>query len=112
MKQLIPRKFERKRCVGEARVRQLPDGPSLAAQVLDLGQSGLALFVDQSLAKGQLVEVMFRVGQPAAKRGLDKRVGRVVRSRANSDGNVAGIAFSEPLDEDEFRLLEKNWIRS
>ena len=112
MKQLIPRKFERKRCVGEARVRQLPGGPAQGAQVLDLGQSGLSMFVDQSLAKGQLVEIQFRVAPPAAGRGLDKRAGRVVRSRANSEGNVAGIAFCEPLEEDELRLLEQHWIRS
>ena len=112
MKQLIPRKFERKRCVGEAVVRALPAGPAQSAQVLDLGCSGLALFVGQGMAKGQAVEITFRINAAAAARGLDKRMGQVVRSRANPDGNVVGVSFSEPFAEEELRLLDQNWIRS
>ena len=112
MKQLIPRKFERKRLVGDALVRPLPGGVPRPAQIFDLGQSGLALFLGQSLATGQLVEVTFRVGQPAVQAGLEKRVGNVVRSHANTEGNVVGIAFEQPLESGEMKVLEDNWVRS
>ena len=112
MKKLIPRKFERKRFVGEAAVRPLLGGAPLSAQVLDLAQSGLAMFACQGLPTGQLVELTFRVAEPAARAGLDKRAGRVVRSRAHPDGNVMGIAFAQPLEEDELKLLEANWVRT
>jgi hypothetical protein len=112
MKQLIPRKFERKRFVGDAVLRPLAHGAPMAAQVFDLAQSGLAAFVGQSLPVGQLVEVTFRVGQPAVQVGLEKRAGRVVRNRAHPDGNVVGIAFAEPLQPGELQILESNWVRS
>lgn len=93
-------------------MRPLPEGAPLPARVLDLGQSGLALFASWSLATGQLVEVAFPVGRPAVRVGLDKHDGRVVRSRALPDGNVLGIAFARPLTADELELLEANWVRS
>jgi hypothetical protein len=112
MKTLIPRQFERKRFVGEITLRALPAGAPLGALAFDLGQSGLALFTNQSLAKGQLVEVTFPTAKPAIQAGLDKRAGRVVRSRANTDGNIVGVAFAEPFTADELRLLETHWVRT
>jgi hypothetical protein len=112
MKQLIPRKFERKRLVGEVLVRRLPDGPTQSGQVLDLGQSGLSMYVSQCLPTGQLVEVVFRVSRDANQVGLVQHTGRVVRSRAHPDGNVLGLVFAQPLTDDEFTLLETRWVRS
>jgi hypothetical protein len=112
MKRLISRKFERKRFVRQATVRPLQEGTPFSAQVLDFGQSGLAMFAIQCLPTGQLVEIMFCVTQPEGHVGLDKRVGRVVRSRAHPDGNVMGIAFAQPLGADEMKFIEANWVRS
>ncbi len=112
MKQLIPRKFERKRILGEAVLRPLPNGAPLPAQVLDLAQSGLAIFTGRSLAQGELVEVKFQVRPAAGGGGLDKRDGRVVRSRSLADGNVLGIEFTQPLNADELYQLESHWVRS
>ena len=112
MKKLIPRKFERKRFVGEAAVRPLTGGVSMSAQVLNLAQSGLAMFVSHGLPTGQLVELTFRVTEPATRAGLDKREGRVVRSQANPDGNVIGIVFTQRLETNEMQLLEENWVRT
>jgi hypothetical protein len=112
MTKLTPRKFERKRFVGEVVVRPLLHDTPQPAHVFDLAQSGLAVFVGQSLVAGQSIEVTFPVGQPAVQAGLEKRVGRVVRSRTHPDGNVAGIAFNEPLESGELKVLEANWVRS
>ena len=57
MKRLVPRDYERKRFIGEAVVRPLVQGQPLSARVLNLGQSGLALFTERGLTKGQLVEL-------------------------------------------------------
>jgi hypothetical protein len=112
VKRLIPRKFERTRFVGEAVVRPLLDGAPISVHVLDLGQSGLAMYASQALAMGQSVEITFPVTQSAVQMGLDKRVGRVVRSRAHPDGNVVGVYFAQPLRADEMKVLETSWVRS
>ena len=112
MKRLISRTFERKQFIRQATVRPLLGGPPFSAQVLNFGQSGLAMFAIQCLPTGQLVEIMFCMTQPTGHVGLDKRVGRVVRSRAHSDGNVMGIAFAQPLGVEELKLIEANWVRS
>ncbi len=112
MKRLVPRKYERKRFLGEAVVRPLIEGSPLRTRVINLAQSGLALFANRSLETGQLVEITFRVGRPALRLGLNKRDGRVVRSRALPEGNILGIAFGRPLKVDELKILEANWVRS
>ena len=71
MKKLIPRKFERSQFVGEAAVRLLPDGAPWKVQVINLGQSGLAMFARRCLSKGQLVELAFPVRQPAIEAGIE-----------------------------------------
>ncbi len=110
MRRLVPRRFERKRRIGRAALRALPDGEAVDALVLDLGQSGVALFVERSPAAAQLVEVGFKVEGPAQRSPLATRDGRVVRSRAYPDGNIVGVAFSRPLDDDEFTLLESSLV--
>jgi hypothetical protein len=112
MRRLVPRKFERKQFIGEATVRPLSEGAPLGARVLNLGQSGVALFTRRSLPTGQLVEVTFRVGRTAIQVGIDKRDGRVIRGLSLADGNILGIAFARPLKADELAILEANWVRS
>ena len=112
MKKLIPRKFERKRILGEAVLRPLPYGAPLPVQVFDLAQSGLALFAGRSLALGDLVEMRFQVSPTAAGGGLENRDGRVARSRSLAEGNVLGIEFAQPLSVEELDRLVSNWVRS
>jgi hypothetical protein len=112
VKQLVPRKFDRKRFIAEAVLRLLNGSPSRKVHVLDLAQGGLALFADQSLATGLSVEIAFRVGLAAVRAGLEKRDGRVIYSRVMPDGNILGVAFTKPLQAAELKLLEASWARS
>ena len=112
MRKLIPRKFERRRMLGEAVLQAQPDGPRLPALVHDFGQSGTALFVPQGLPKGQYVEIKFKLGGAAAGSESATRDGYVVRSRANTDGNVVGVEFTRPLSPQDLRFIEANWARS
>ena len=111
-KQLVPRKGERKRFVGEATVRPLADSVPLPVSVLDMGDCGLSVFATRSLPKGTLVEVSFPVQGPALQAGLDKREGRIVRGAANADGSVMGIALSRPWEEHELKSLLTHWVRN
>jgi hypothetical protein len=112
MKRLIPRKFERKRLVGQASLRTVPEGRPVRVEVLDLGQSGLALFASHCLPNEQLVEIQFPLVKSVARAQLPTHAGRVVRGRANPDGNIMAIEFSKPLAEEELKYLETHWMRS
>jgi hypothetical protein len=112
MRRLIPRKFERQRFLGPAEVQPLLAGSSLRAMVLNLGQSGVAIFANRSLEVGELVEVSFCLGRAAERRDVMALQGRVVRCRAQTEGNILGIAFARPIGADELELLETHWARS
>jgi hypothetical protein len=112
MKRMTPRRFERRAAIGDAFVRRLTSAVALPASVLNLAQSGAALFAPHSLVIGETVEVSFPLDPAADSLGVGKRDARVVRSRAHTDGNVLGIVFTRPLTTEEFAMLQARWRRS
>jgi hypothetical protein len=112
MKQLVPRRFDRKRFIAEAVVRPLGGGPPQKVHVYDLAEGGLAVFAHQSLTEGLHVEIVFRANLAAVRAGLGKREGRVAYNRVLPDGNAVGVVFTKPLDVAELKLLMAAWVRS
>jgi PilZ domain len=104
MKQLVPRKFERRRSLGELLVRPLPGNARFGANAINLNPGGVALFSSRGLSVGQSVELFF--GGVAAKPDDGKVLGRVAYISAQNEGNLIGIAFARVLDAEEMRALE------
>jgi hypothetical protein len=105
MKQLVPRKFERRRLLGELLVRPLPGNARFGASAINLNPGGIALFSNRGLSVGQSVELFF--GGPATPTPDDgKVVGRVAYVSVQTEGNLIGIAFAGVLGTDEMRALE------
>jgi hypothetical protein len=103
MKQLIPRRFERRRFLGDLTVRPLPGESRFEANAINLNQGGLALFSNRSLAVGQPVELLFAKG---TAKDLPAKGGKVAYVSVQTEGNIIGIAFAQPLSADEMRALE------
>ena len=111
-RRLVPRKFERSAAIGEALVRPLAASPQVRVSVLNLAQSGAALFTTGGMKVGETVEMSF----PLAKNGdscqWSARDARVVRSRIHSDGSIVGVVFSRPWSDEEFAQLQAQWSRT
>jgi PilZ domain len=105
MKQLIPRRFERRRFLGDLIVRPLPGGSRFEANAINLNQGGVALFSSRSLAVGQSVELLFAKGL-ARDLPHEAKSGKVAYVSVQTEGNIIGIAFAQPLSADEMRALE------
>ncbi len=106
MKQLVPRKFERKRFLAELSVRGLPRGSPFRVSALNVGQGGLALFARQFVAVGQPVELALPISSAASPSSSCTLEGRVTYARAEPEGNIIGIAFAKPLSAQELEALE------
>lgn len=104
MKTLTPRKFDRRRYLGDVSVRPLPGGIAFAASALNISRGGLALFSTRFLAAGQAAElVLSGTDASVAARPIP---GRVAYARAESDGNIMGFTFARPLDAEELQQFE------
>ncbi len=99
MKKLIPRKYERRRVLGEARIRPEKAKVPFAAGVLNLAEGGIALFSTRFVERGQLLEIMLPSGGPVAAQDLHIRDGRVAQSRAIPEGNLLFVEFTRPLSD-------------
>jgi len=108
VKQLTPRKFERRRCLGHASVRPVPGETSFRAEVLNLGQGGLGLFSSRFLEVGRQIEVTLQVGGKTVTADVATRDGRIAAAKVLPDGNIMGIAFARPLTVAELKMLEEN----
>jgi PilZ domain-containing protein len=106
MRQLVPRRYERQRFLGDVLIRSLWEGGSFTANLLDLGRRGAALFTGRFLGVGQPVELALRTGGSVNAPGGPKLVGRVVYARAEPEGNIMGIAFDRVLSTQELNTLE------
>lgn len=104
--QLIPRKSDRTRFLTGVEVKsQAGGGNSFKANVIDLGESGLALFAKRFVAVGQNVELAFSSGIGTAA-DIIKIPGSVANARIESDGNILGIAFARTLSSCELETLK------
>ena len=114
MKQLIPRRFERRRFLGDLIVRPLPGETRFSGNAINLNQGGLALFSNRSLAVGQSVELLFAKGI-ARNLPHEAKCGKVAYVSVQTEGNIIGIDFTRPLSADEMRSLETRlgtWVRA
>jgi hypothetical protein len=108
MKQLTPRKFERRRLLGDLHVRPLPGNARFGASAINLNPGGIALFSNRGLSVGQSVELFFGGGAPTPTPDEGKVLGKVAYVSVQTEGNLIGIAFARALGTDEMRALETN----
>lgn len=108
MKHIIPRRSDRTRFLIGVDVRsQSGGGNSFKANVIDLAESGLALFAKRFVAVGQTVELAFPSGNGASATADGLRIlGSVANARIESDGNILGIAFARTLSSSEIETLK------
>jgi hypothetical protein len=106
MKQLVPRKFERRRFLGDLLVQPLPGNTRFGASAINLNRGGVALYSSRGLSVGQSVELFF--GSSATNPTTEEAtvLGRVAYISVQTEGNLIGIAFARALDTDEIRALE------
>jgi len=83
----------RRPCRGEVLVHRLGGGPTLKAGLCDIGGGGVRLTVDQPLAIGEVVQLVFP-GKPNGGRKHGRMIiGHVVHASARQDGRMVGIEF-------------------
>jgi hypothetical protein len=87
------RLFERRPCKGEVLVYNLGGGPTIKAELRDLGKGGARLLLDRPVSRGQGLRLVFPRKSGQTDRSGRMIVGHVVYSRVEGGRHVVGVAF-------------------
>ena len=110
IKQIVPRKFDRRRFLVEVNVCRLNGSQPFAAHGIDLAESGISLFTNRFIGVGERVELSFRSGSRTADANGCKIVGSIAYARVESDGNILGISFARSLSLQEMQAITNRHV--
>jgi c-di-GMP-binding flagellar brake protein YcgR len=93
------RRYERMPFFCPVTVSVLPDGPALSGRTFDISLGGVGITAQRMLERGKTVRVRFHI-QNGSDVAVDEEVmGRVAYSRADEDGDRAGIEFLQAVND-------------
>jgi hypothetical protein len=109
------RHFGRRPCKGEVLVYNLGGGPTIKAELRDLGKGGARLLLDRPVSRGQGLRLVFPRKTGQTDRSGRMIVGHVVYSRVEAGRHVVGVAFGwhaavKETPQPMYRKTAFSWI--
>lgn len=102
------RRYERVPFFCEVSLTALPEGLTFPARTVDISLGGVGLMTPAAFEPSQTVSLFFRLQDGYEPEQESRVMGRVVNLRADTDANLIGVEFFEPLSPaGNPRLLKK-----